>query len=171
MSSHYGPASRPVRRNGKWLLAALCVAAAAVLALLWPSIDDWVTGPDDGGPLSAVEMTIAVPTAAQLKACPADIDVTALDRATTAVAATLDNTTGPSATFVADHWFRGGPADRVIIKASTGAELAKALAAAKLDAGRVLIASRSGEVLMCGESGPHDAQRGTRYVHAVEQSK
>lgn len=170
MSSHHGPATRPVRRNGKWLLAALCVAALAVLALLWPSIADWANGPDKV-PLSAVEMNIAVPTKDEVKACPDEIDVATLDRATTAVAATLDNTTGPSATFVADHWFRGGPADRVIIKASTGAELAKALAAAKLDSGRVLIASRSGDVLMCGESGPYAAQLGTRYVQAFGQDK
>ena len=52
-----GSENRPVSGNGKWFLLSLCLAAAAVFALLWPSIQDWRDRSDDTT-VSAVELQI-----------------------------------------------------------------------------------------------------------------
>ena len=162
-----GSENRPVSGNGKWFLLSLCLAAAAVFALLWPSIQDWRDRSDDTT-VSAVELQINSLTATDEKAC-ATIDGTALERATTAVTGTYDGIDGTNAVFIADHWYRGGPADRVLVSSSSTQALSAALKSAGLDTGRVLIASRSGEILMCGESGPYTPELGALYVTTYGQ--
>lgn len=162
MSSRHSHEHGAVSRHGKWFLLALCLAAAAVFALLWPSIQDWRDRGDDGQ-TSAVELTITPLSAKAAKEC-GKVDTAALQRATTAVTGTYQGLDGNKAIFVADHWYKGGPAEQVQISSSSTASLTSALKAAGLDQGRVLIASRSGEVLMCGESGPYDSTLGALYV-------
>ncbi|MFZ1373885.1 MAG: hypothetical protein WBB91_11495 [Nostocoides sp.] len=158
---------RAVSGSAAWVLISLCLAAVAVLGLLWPSIQDWRARSDDST-LSVVQLDITPILRAEAKECPA-VTEAALERATTAMTGTLSSTSGRTATFVATHWFRGGPADRVVVTADSSADLALAMGTIGIDTGRVLIASRSGEVLMCGESGAYTTELGALYVRTYEQ--
>lgn len=168
MTSPARPDGRTVSGNGKWFLLALCLAAIAVFGLLWPSIQEWRERTNDST-LSVVDLKIFPLTADAKKEC-TKADTAALQRATTAVTGTFIGVDGTTATFDADHWYRGGPADRVAITSSSTAKLTEGLKAAGLDGGRVLIASRSGEVLMCGESGPYSDELGALYVTTYGQA-
>ncbi|CCH72286.1 hypothetical protein [Nostocoides australiense] len=167
MSTRPGPESRAVNTSGKWILTAFCLAALAVFALLVPSVREWLAR-DDDSQLSAIELTISPATSKEVDAC-APVSQDALDRATTAVTGTYEGISDGAATFVADHWFRGGPAERVVISSSSSANLDRALEQAQLNTGRVLIASRSGEVLLCGASGPYTSELASFYVQTYEQ--
>mgnify|MGYP000571906719 CR=1 FL=1 len=169
MSTPATSAPRPVSNRGKWLLAALCLASLAVLALLIPSIRSALGDEEQQGPLSAVALTIEPLSKTEKKACPKEIREVDLQRATTAVTGVATTSKAGEATFVADHWFKGGPADRVVLTSSDETKLQSALSQAGLTSGRVLIASRSGEVLMCGESGTYSTDLAALYVSAFEQ--
>lgn len=149
------------------LLIALIAAALAILALLVPSVRAAMSR--EAPPVTAVTMRIAPVSAQTPDDCP-ELTGARLNRATTAVLGTFQFNSAGVANFTAQHWFRGGPADLVRVTSTTPVDLEQALAAAKLDYGQVLLASRSGEVLLCGETAPYSAGQAAKFYSVFEQS-
>lgn len=169
MSSAPSLPPRAAHPRAKWFLLALVLAALSVLWLIVPSIQHWRSDADPPQK-TVITLTITPQTAADIKACP-KLTPERLQRATTALAATMTSNFFGVATFTADHWFRGGPADVVEVRSSSPASLTRALRAAKIDTGRVLIASRSGEVLLCGETAPYTTELASDYVGTYGQGQ
>ena len=158
----------PARHNSvSLLLVALILAALATLGLLVPSVRAAISR--EAPPLTAVSMRIEPVASQKLEKCPEVTDAR-LSRATTAVLGTLQLNAAGVANFRALHWFRGGPADLVRITSTTPNDLDDARAAAPLDKGQVLLASRSGDLLLCGESGPYSASQAAKFYAVFEQA-
>lgn len=149
------------------LLLALIAAALATLGLLVPAVRAAISREEP--PLTGVSMRIAPLSAQNSDDCP-ELSDARLNRATTAVLATFTVNQAGVASFTVKEWFRGGPADLVRISSTTPVDLEQALAAAELDKGQVLIASRSSEVLLCGETAPYSASLAAKYYRVFEQS-
>ncbi|MEI2779079.1 MAG: hypothetical protein V9G19_24570 [Tetrasphaera sp.] len=160
------PLPRP-RHSVTPLLVALILASVATLGLLVPSVRAAISREEP--PLTGVSMRIAPLSAQQPKDCP-ELSDARLNRSTTAVLATFTVTQAGVASFTVKEWFRGGPADLVRLSSTSPVDLEQALAAAKLDKGQVLIASRSSEVLLCGESAPYSASLAAKYYRVFEQT-
>ena len=111
MSSAPSLPPRAAHPRAKWFLLALVLAALSVLWLIVPSIQHWRSDADPPQK-TVITLTITPQTAADIKACP-KLTPERLQRATTALAATMTSNSFGVATFTADHWFRGGPADVV----------------------------------------------------------
>jgi hypothetical protein len=168
MSEHpWSPA--PARHNSvSLLLGVLIIAALATLGLLVPSVRAAMSSAQP--PLTAVSMRIDPIANQEPEDCPELTDAR-LNRATTAVLGILELDAPGVANFRALHWFRGGPADLVRITSTTPADLDAALVAAHLDKGQVLLASRSGDLLLCGESGPYSAGQAAKFYSVFEQTR
>lgn len=160
------PPPRP-RHSVTPLLVALIVASLVTLGLLVPSMRAAISREEP--PLTGVAMRIAPLSTQNPKDCP-ELSDARLNRATTAVLATFAVNQAGVASFTVKEWFRGGPADLVRISSTTPVDLEQALAAANLDKGQVLIASRSSEVLLCGETAPYSASLAAKYYRVFHQT-
>ena len=161
------PSTRAARPHATWLLLALVLSALAILALMIPSLRDW-RGAPASTTKTVIKLTITPQSAAEVADC-SELSPALMEWATSAVAATFNTNGYGVATYTADRWFRGGPADLVEIRSDSAVELDRALSDAGLDSGRVLIASRSGEVQLCGVSAAYSTELGSRYIEVYEQ--
>jgi hypothetical protein len=163
-TAHRPETARARRAWLPWLggAAAAAVLAVAGFAVMGPG------GDAPGTPPAAAPVvtwtTVGAPAATDARCMVPSAET--LRTAELAVDATVTGVDGSQVTLTVDRWYAGTPTDELVVTSPPEA-LRQLIEAPELEVGqRYLLAANGGQLVVCGFSGPYDADRAALYAEA-----
>jgi hypothetical protein len=149
----------PVRRPRRWLPAALAGAAVAAAVTGVVAVgaingkDAKPAAPPAAAPAAKTQLALKLPEGNSMASC-VMFDVQILGQAPVAFGGTVSELTESSVTLDVDRWYRGGPADQVVLSIPSQQTSAALDGVDFVKGQRYLVTATEGTVNGCGFSGP-----------------